>query len=57
MFEAMLQGEMNGHMGYENNERSEKGHPNRRNGYSSKTLKTTAGNIKIQIPRQYHPCK
>lgn len=51
MFEAMLQGEMNGHLGYENNERGEKEHPNRRNGYTSKTLKTSAGNVKIQVPR------
>lgn len=51
MFEAMLQGEMNSHLGYENNERGEKESPNRRNGYTSKTLKTTAGNVKIQIPR------
>lgn len=51
MFEAMLQGEMNGHLGYENNERGEKDSPNRRNGYSSKTLKTSAGEIPIQVPR------
>ena len=41
MFEAMLQGEMNSHLGYSNNERGEKGTLNRRNGYSKKTLKTT----------------
>lgn len=36
MFEAMLQGEMNSHLGYENNERGEKGSANQRNGYSRK---------------------
>ena len=39
MFEAMLQGEMNSHLGYSNNERGEKETVNRRNGYSQKTLK------------------
>ena len=33
MFEAMLQGEMNSHLGYSNNERGEKDSANRRNGY------------------------
>lgn len=36
MFEAMLQGEMNSHLGYANNERGEKETANRRNGYSKK---------------------
>ena len=34
MFEAMLQGEMNSHLGYPNNGRGEKETVNRRNGYS-----------------------
>lgn len=51
MFEAMLQGEMNSHLGYQNNERGEKKSSNRRNGYTSKTLKTTAGDVPIQVPR------
>ena len=34
MFEAMLQGEMNSHLGYSNNERGEKDTVNRRNGYT-----------------------
>ena len=33
MFEAMLQGEMNSHLGYSNNESGEKDSANRRNGY------------------------
>ena len=36
MFEAMLQGEMNSHLGYPNNGRGEKETVNRRNGYSKK---------------------
>lgn len=37
MFEAMLQGEMNSHLGYSSNERGEKDSANRRNGYTKKT--------------------
>ncbi len=51
MFEAMLQGEMSAHLGYESNERGEKATTNRRNGYSGKTLKTTAGEVKVSVPR------
>lgn len=51
MFEAMLQGEMNSHLGYANNERGEKETTNRRNGYSKKSLKTTAGDVPIEVPR------
>lgn len=40
MFEAMLQGEMDYHLGCENNTCEEKNTSNRRNGYSNKTLKT-----------------
>lgn len=51
MFEAMLQGEMNSHLGYANNERGEKETTNRRNGYTKKSLKTTAGDVPIEVPR------
>lgn len=51
MFEAMLQGEMNDHLGYESNDHGYKATANRRNGYTSKTLKTTMGDIEIQSPR------
>ena len=51
MFEAMLQGEMNSHLGYENNERGEKASANRRNGYSRKKVNTTAGEVEIKVPR------
>ena len=51
MFEALLQGEMNSHLGYANNERGEKETTNRRNGYSKKSLKTTAGDVPIEVPR------
>ncbi len=51
MFEAMLQGELDAHLGYESNERGEKPTADRRNGYSKKTLKTTAGNVEVRVPR------
>ncbi len=51
MFEAMLQGEMNSHLGYENNDKSEKQTQNRRNGYISKNVKTSMGEMTIDVPR------
>lgn len=51
IFEAMLQGEMNAHLGYKSNNHDYKETDNRRNGYSSKTLKTTYGEIPINVPR------
>ena len=51
MFEAMLKGEMNSHLGYESNERGEKETTNRRNGYIGKTLKTSAGAVAVKVPR------
>lgn len=51
LFEAMLQGEMNNHLGYENNNKDFKETNNRRNGYGSKTLKTTMGDVEIEVPR------
>ena len=39
MFEAMLQDEMNHHLGYENNDKGPKKTDNRRNGYSTKKSK------------------
>ena len=51
MFEAMLNGEMENHLGYMSNERSEKDTANRRNGYTQKVLKTSAGEVPISVPR------
>ncbi len=51
MFEAMLQGELDAHLGYESNERGEKPTTDRRNGYSKKTLKTTGGSVEVCVPR------
>ena len=51
IFEAMLQGEMDNHLGYSSNERCEKPTDNRRNGYSKKELQSSYGNIGIKVPR------
>ena len=51
MFEAMLQGEMDSHLGYESNDHGYKATENRRNGYGNKTIKTTMGDVQIQTPR------
>ena len=51
MFEAMLQGEMNDHLGYESNDHGAKHTTNRRNGYISKEIKTSSGEVSIKVPR------
>lgn len=51
MFESMLQGEMDSHLGYGSNDHGPKSTENRRNGYSNKTLKSTYGDIPIEVPR------
>lgn len=51
MFEAMLQGEMEDHLGYESNDHGYKETSNRRNGYIDKTLKTSMGDLEIRSPR------
>lgn len=55
MFEAMLQGEMDAHLGYETNDHGPKSTQNRRNGYGSKTLKSTYGDASFEpqaIPKR-----
>lgn len=51
LFESMLQGEINHHLGYGSNSKEKKSTSNRRNGYTSKTLKTTRGEVPIDVPR------
>lgn len=43
MFEAMLQGEMDSHLGYESNDHGYKGTGNRRNGYTHKNIENHHG--------------
>ena len=51
MFEAMLQGELDNHLGYEANDHGYKESDNRRNGYAKKTLKSSMGDVEISTPR------
>lgn len=51
MFEAMLKGEMDNHLGYDDHDHGPKDTNNRRNGYSSKKLKTSTGEVQIKVPR------
>ena len=51
MFESMLQGEMDSHLGYGSNERGEKNTANRRNGYSHKSVNTAYGKMDVSVPR------
>ncbi len=51
MFEAMLQGEMDSHLGYEPNDHGYKSTDNRRNGYIRKNVKTTYGEVPVDVPR------
>ena len=47
--EKMLEGELDGHLGYDKNQKSD--NPNARNGYSEKTVRTSMGESNIQVPR------
>ena len=51
MFENMLKGEQNYHLGYENNSKEPKNTDNRRNVSTPKTLKTSIGEVGINSPR------
>jgi len=51
IFEGLLKGELNNHLGYDSNDKSPKKDANRRNGYGKKTLKTSMGEVPIEVPR------
>ena len=51
LFEGMLQGEMDHHLGYKSNSKEPKSTKNRRNGSNPKTLKTSMGEVEINTPR------
>lgn len=51
MFESMLVGEMDAHLGYESNDHGAKSTDNRRNGYDHKKLRTSMGEVDIKVPR------
>ncbi|MGA8852955.1 MAG: IS256 family transposase [Christiangramia sp.] len=47
--EKMLEGELDGHLGYDKNQKS--GNPNTRNGFGQKKIRTSFGESQIQVPR------
>ncbi len=51
LFEGLLKGEMDNHLGYDSNDKGPKETDNRRNGYGVKTLKTSYGEVPIEVPR------
>ena len=51
IFEAMLQGEMEEHLGYVSNDHGIKETDNRRNGYIDKNVRTSYGEISVSVPR------
>ena len=51
IFESLLKGELENHLGYSSNDKSQKDNSNRRNGSSPKTLKTSIGTVPINSPR------
>ena len=51
IFEAMLQGEMEEHLGYASNDHGSKGTANRRNGYKDKNVRSAYGEITVSVPR------
>jgi putative transposase len=48
-FEAILNGELDSHLGYDKHEKSTSS--NSRNGFSSKKIKTSFGETQLQVPR------
>jgi putative transposase len=49
--QAMLEAEMDGHLGYEKNDSENKETTNRRNGHDSKKLRSSYGDMEIDVPR------
>ncbi len=49
--EAMLRAELDAHLGYASNDKSPKTTANRRNGYTPKRVRTSAGELEISVPR------
>lgn len=50
IFESILKGELENHLGYEKHERTAES-ANYRNGYSKKNIRTSLGELPIKIPR------
>ena len=51
MIETMLKAELEAHLGYPDNDKGPKDGANRRNGYTTKRVRTSAGEVEISVPR------
>ena len=51
LVESAMGVELTGHLGYEKNETGEKPTENRRNGSSSKTVRSDQGPLELEVPR------
>ena len=51
LLERALEGELTGHLGYEKHATEGRNGGNSRNGHSRKRVKTDAGEVEIEIPR------
>ncbi|MBQ0065352.1 MAG: IS256 family transposase [Firmicutes bacterium] len=51
VMEGLLSAEMDNYLGYQSNDKGPKKTDNRRNGYGTKDLKTSYGNVTIKTPR------
>ncbi|MCR4666388.1 MAG: IS256 family transposase [Desulfovibrio sp.] len=51
IFERVLNAEMTTHLGFNKSEYGEKDTTNRRNGHTKKTVRTTSGEVSLEIPR------
>ena len=51
IIQQLLEAEMEEHLGRERHERSNETNPNYRNGYSSKTIESSFGEVGLDIPR------
>ncbi len=49
--QAMLEAEMDNHLGYQKNDQENKETSNRRNGHTLKTVRSEQGNLEIEVPR------
>ncbi|MFU8797816.1 MAG: transposase, partial [Gammaproteobacteria bacterium] len=49
--EAILNGELTEHLGYDKHQKNEGRRSNNRNGYSQKTIQTEQGDLELSIPR------
>lgn len=55
MIETMLKAELEAHLGYPDNDKGPKDGPNRRNGYTRKVVRTSAGEVPIDVPATATP--